>query len=143
MKNNILLTKTVDESSEKIVNIVNSLDGIKDFSNAFSDRIKDRKVGRSQLSNLLNSARTANSVEELKLFIKYQESRYSNWAQRVGNKTLAEQVIEKINEVMKLAEEAETLHPELNFVELKLKMAEKFLGYLYWKGTVYAKGGED
>lgn len=137
MNHNAALVKIADENSENILKIINSLEDVYGFKNAFSDY--KGKIGRTQLSKLLNAIRSANSVEEIKLFIKYQESRKIGWDQKCDEKSLAETLLDKINEVMELSEKQDFAKYGLELREVKLKMAEKFFGYLYWQGTVYAK----
>lgn len=145
MKNNALFIKKINEYSEEIIGIVNDMDS-DSFKNAFledkKENKKDKKLAKSQLSTILNSIKSANSVEEIKLFIKYQETRIKGWKQIVENETLADLIIGKIDEVTKLAEEIKSNNSEFDLREIKLGLVEKFLGYLYWKGTIYAKGGK-
>lgn len=145
MKNNALFIKKINEYSEEIIGIVNDMDS-DGFKNAFLDdkkeNKKDKKLAKSQLSTILNSIKSANSVEEIKLFIKYQETRIKGWKQIVENETLANLIIGKIDEVTRLAEEIKSNNSEFDLREIKLGLVEKFLGYLYWKGTIYAKGGK-
>lgn len=141
MNHNAALVKIADENSENILKIINALEDIRGFKNAFSEK-NNKKVGKTQLSKLLNAIRSANSVEEIKLFIKYQESRKNGWDQKCDGKSLAETLLDKINEVMELAEKQDFAKYGLELREVKLKMAEKFFGYLYWQGTIYAKENE-
>lgn len=132
------IKKIVDSYSEEIVKIVNSLDNENGFKNAFGDK---GKIGRTQLAKVLSAIKTANSIEEIKLFIGYQESRSSvgkEWKAHVGNSTLAKVLCEKIDEVIKLSNNENLELKDL--IELKLRLGEKFFGYLYWKGTIYAQG---
>lgn len=132
------IKKIVDSYSEEIVKIVNSLDNESGFKDAFGG---NGKVGRSQLAKVLSAIKTANSIEEIKLFIGYQESRSKlnkEWKARVGKSTLAKILCEKIDEVIKLSNNENLELKDL--IELKLRLGEKFFGYLYWKGTIYAQG---
>lgn len=145
------INKIVDKNSEKIIEIVNSLDNIKDFKGCFSDKANEKKIGRRQLKKLLNASKEANSIEEIKLFIAYQESKEKDnesWKQRIGNETLGKVILKKIDEVLKLIDVEELRKDadeniEKDIITLKIKLAEKFFGYFYWKGTIYGKeGGE-
>ena len=143
--------KIVDSYSEEIVKIINSLDNEKGFANSFAERTNS-KIGKNQLAKILNSIKTANSIEEIKLFICYQGSKCKHgesWNTAVGNdSTLCKKIIEKIDEVLNLFNKEDLEKKGLEYptetrelIELKLKLGEKFFGYLYWKGTIYAKGG--
>lgn len=132
------IKKIVDSYSDKIVNIVNSLDNEKGFKDAFGNT--NDKVGRSQLSKVLNAIKTANSIEEIKLFIEYQEARANkgkSWNANIGKSTLGKVICNKIDEVIKLVDNVSGLESK-DLIELKLRLGEKFFGYLYWKGTIYA-----
>lgn len=132
------IKKIVDSYSDKIVNIVNSLDNEKGFKDAFGNT--NDKVGRSQLSKVLNAIKTANSIEEIKLFIEYQEARAKkgkSWNANIGKSTLGKVICNKIDEVIKLVDNVSGLESK-DLIELKLRLGEKFFGYLYWKGTIYA-----
>lgn len=136
------IQEIVNQHSEEIVNIVNSLDLIK-CSECFGNQ--KNRIGRSQLAKLLNAIQSANSIEEVKLFLYYQAAREKNssgWNRQVDNKNVSQIICEKIDEVITLC--TENLGIDITaqeLVELKLKAGEKFLGYLYWKGTIYASRG--
>lgn len=138
------INEYVDRCSDEIVKIVNDFDNINGFSQGFGNG--RGLIGRTQLSNLLNASKNANSIEEIKLFIAYQASRSNGregWNRQVGSKTISEEICSKIDKVLELANEEKL--KEINaldldkLVEIKLKLGEKFLGYLYWKGTIYSK----
>lgn len=134
------IKKIVDSYSEEIVKIVNSLDNEKGLKNAFGKT--NDKLGKSQLSKVLNAIKTANSIEEIKLFIEYQEAKADNgesWNTKIGKSTLGKFICKKIDEVIELADSVEGLESK-ELIELKLRLGERFFGYLYWKGTVYAQG---
>ena len=131
------IKKIVDSYSEEIVKIVNSLDNEVGFRQAFEG---NRGVGRTQLAKILSAIKTAYSIEEIKLFIRYQESKSrkgESWNASVGNSTLGATLCKKIDEVIILVNNKELNLNEL--IELKLRLGEKFFGYLYWKGTIYAQ----
>ena len=128
------------------MNILNELDKVKNIENAF----RRGGIGRTQLDLLLRAVRKANSVEEVKLFINYQSAKANNnesWNIKIGERKISDIVIEKINNVIDLASrnsitEKGFVFNDLssdNIRKLKLKLCEKFLGYFYWKGTVYSK----
>jgi len=139
------IKKIVDSYSEEIVKIVNNLDKIEQFKKCFGD---NKAIGKSQLSNLIKVVKNANSIEEVKLFLAYQAAKDNKkWGKRIKTFSateipVAEVVLEAINEVLNLIdmEECEKLGitKENEIIELKLKLSEKFFGYLYWKGNIYA-----
>lgn len=106
------------------------------------------KIGRTQLNSLLQNAQNASSVEELKLFISYKESKGNGWEIKKEGKSVAKHLIDSIEKVEKLASnvrksvDEKTLDHEKitddDMRKIKLMMVEKFLGYLYWKGTTMA-----
>ena len=107
-------------------------------------------VGRTQFQTIMKSASNASCVEELCLFISYQESKHQGWDTKCYSeknktqRTVAENVIASLKliteSVSKKCEErikSKELQVESSDLrQIKLRIAEKFLGYLYWKATV-------
>lgn len=102
-------------------------------------------IGRAQFESLMKNAVKASSFEALLLFISYQESKRHGW-DWIGrdSKSAAVHVIESLKKVVSQA--MEKIEPLIaqedvdarNDQEraIKLQIAEKYLGYLYWQATV-------
>lgn len=139
----INISKIADLFTENVMKILEELDNIPDIQNAF----RGRGIGKSQLDILLRAVRKANCIEEIKLFIKYQSAKASNgnsWNTLVGQNKISDVIIEKINQLIGLVSNEVIERENLTTDDvriLKLKLSEKFFGYLYWKGTVYSKEG--
>ncbi len=131
-----------NEYTDKIVAYVNELDKYSKIREVFTKREDSKKIGRSQLTKLLDSCKNASSVEELKLYIKYQAAKANkgqSWNSIIDNNniTFVQYVLGKIDELIVIAENIyEKVNGEIELRIIKLKVVEKFLGYLYWKGTV-------
>lgn len=123
-----------------LTNII--LSEVDNFSNPVASAFGGRnKIGRTQLNSLLMNVKNASSVEELKLFIKYKESKDGSkgWGQVFNNVTVAQRLINSITNVENLYKKVRITSPsEDDITVLKLMLVEKFLGYLYWKGTILA-----
>lgn len=141
------IVKIADSFVEEIMAIINELDNINNIRDAFNG---NGSIGRTQLDLLLRAIRKANSVEEVKLFISYQSAksrRNESWDKTISGRKISDIVIEKINKILDLASENSLTGKGFTFEDLssddirnlKLKLCEKFLGYFYWKGTVYSK----
>ncbi len=131
--------KELEKRTDNIIMILNDFVNTKGVKNALSDNRS--KIGKSQLNNLLRSVRQASSVEELKLLISYKEAkeyRGNGWATNCEGKSLSQQLNLSIKKVEEIAKEIGDELSLDDIRELKLQAVEKFLGYLYWKGTEIA-----
>lgn len=100
-------------------------------------------AGRTQFKTIMDAAGKASSVEELLLFIFYQGSKSGGWNTGcTNNKSLAQNVADSLQhtlEVMsvKVSESIEDQNIDSeDRREIRLRIAEKYLGYLYWKATI-------
>lgn len=133
------IEKITNDYTDKIMSIINEFD-----NENVEQMFADEEIGKSQLDILLKAVRSANSVDEIILFISYQKSKAKDeesWKYKVGDKTFADFLIEKLKKVIDLASNEEickklTDNSEEELRILKLKFCEKFLGYFYWKGSV-------
>ncbi len=118
-----------------------------------------RNIGRRQFQDIMNGmSEKASSVEEIYLFIGYQEAKdmevefnKKGWSKSCGNKhTVAENIVDTLKEVISnvwAAVQEEVQKRESNTIEegvareIRINIAEKFMGYLYWKATVVQKKG--
>ena len=149
----VLIRNQIDNLTDIILEELENLTSMSGMEDVFSEReIDKKKIGRSQLNSLLQNSRNASSVEELKLFIAYKEAKEEKnqgWARKINDETVAQRFISSINEVEKLADNVvETVERDLSNNEkiteddiriIKLSLVEKFLGYMYWKGTIMGK----
>lgn len=112
-------------------------------------RKKGEKIpGRTQFKTLMDATGEAACVEELLLFISYQKSKKEGWEKMCkNNKEIAENVVESFMRVQdiiyaKIREETKDMEVEISDEEkriLKLKIAEKYMGYLYWKVSAVSR----
>jgi len=110
------------------------------------------KVGRTQFKTIMDGVGKASSVEELFLFISYQESKRNGWDYKCSNHlSVAQNVINSLNgildgigkyiedEIDKYIEKDEVPITEDDMRIIRLKIAEKYMGYLFWKATIVTK----
>jgi len=151
--NALIVKKEINKKTDEILNEINRFSCIKDIRGAFvdddnEDGKRDKKIGRTQLASLLSDVKNASTVDEIKLYISYKKAKAkkNSWATVCDNKTVAEHLIDSIKNMEQLAESLKPLiekdQGEILTQEdmrvIKLMIVEKFLGYLYWKGTVMA-----
>lgn len=106
--------------------------------------------GRTQFKMLMDATGKASSTEELLLFLAYQKSKKNGWEAKCDNGfQIAENVAASLMKVQdeiysmietkagteKIGDGAERL--------LKLKIAEKYMGYLYWKASAVGRFEEE
>lgn len=129
------------------------IDEINDLmDNGVRNAIEKRKdFGKTQFVLIMNGIKQASSVEELCLFIDYQESKQSGWGFVCNNqKSVAKNVQESLNKIIEkiekkiLKELEESISKDRRISEndsrmIRLKIAEKYMGYLYWKATIVMK----
>ena len=145
----LLLKNEIDGLTDTILGEVENLTNMKGMEDVFSYKDSDRRrIGRTQLSSLLQNCRNASSAEELKLFISYKEAKENGWDIRIQGRSIAQRLIDSIIRVeglssdvinavnSKLPEDEKILEDDRR--KIKLMLVEKFLGYLYWKGTTMA-----
>lgn len=111
-------------------------------------RISDGKpvIGRSQFHSIMTISAKAGSLDELLLFISYQESKgkKKDWAAIcTDQKTVAQIVMDSIkasvNEITSSFDGINSMSDD-DLRLFKLKIAEKHLGYLYWQASIAMKG---
>lgn len=144
--NQVLVKSEIDKVTNTILDEVDSFSKKPKMNDVFGNG--RNKIGRTQLNSLLMNVRNAVSVEELILFISYKEAKGQGWEQVCGGKTVAKHLIESLRTVENLADNIRTYVDKNSSKDeqiteddmrvIKLMLAEKFLGYLYWKGTVMA-----
>lgn len=148
--NLFLLDKRIGEKTDVILEKLKNFIEYREVKNALKSKSGADVIGRGQLNSLLRNSREANSVEEIKLLIAYKEAKDKGkgWNYDCGGITLAQKLLETIREVEKVAstvyEELTKENIDIDLRIVKLKVVEKFLGYLYWQGTVIAneEGGK-
>ena len=106
----------------------------------------NEQKGNRQFKNLMDATEEASCIEELLLFIAYQESKGGVWKKRcINGKSIAVNVT---NSSMKVQDEVYGLIGEENDAskisvdderELRLEIAVKYLGYLFWKVHIVSK----
>jgi hypothetical protein len=115
------------------------------------------EIGRTQFKHLKSGVAQAACVEELYLFINYQAAKKEGWdTQCDDGNTVAANVIASLNTILTAMEaEISTKVQNINSNradteqwihfdqseyedsrEIRLRIAEKFLGYLYWNASI-------
>ena len=140
---NRLVKQTLVENSEEMITEIERLideDGVGVAA----------KIGRTQFEAIMKNASHASCVSELCLFISYQESKRQGWdticrSEKVpkSRRSVAENVIGSMNTVVdKIYNKIkgdDALSDERDIRRVKIQIAEKYLGYLYWKITVISQ----
>lgn len=110
-------------------------------------RKKPSKVpGRKQFKMLMDAAGEAACIEELLLFLSYQKSKNQGWETRCSDgediaKKLADSFMNVQDTVYKIMEHedwAKNIEDDDERM-LRLMIAEKYLGYLYWKASAVSR----
>jgi len=109
----------------------------------------NRKIpGKTQFKNLMDAASEASCIEELVLFISYQESKDGGWKNKCSNKKdIAQNVTDSLMKIQnsvytEIEKEAEIQKQNIDHEDervLRLRIAEKYMGYLYWKVSVVSR----
>ncbi len=108
-------------------------------------KTKSLKVGQFRI--LMDAAEEAACIEELLLFLSYQKARGLGWEIACGNskedvaKKLADSfmnVQKEIFGIMKQEDWAKDMEEDDERL-LRLMIAKKYLGYLYWKAYAVSK----
>ncbi len=111
------------------------------------EKEKQPKVpGRKQFKMLMDAAGEASSIEELLLFLSYQKSKKHGWETICSDgediaKKLADsfmRVQDDIYGIMENEDWAEKIEDDDERL-LRLMIAEKYLGYLYWKASAVSR----
>lgn len=111
---------------------------------------KQEKVpGRKQFKMLMDATGEASCIEELLLFLSYQKSKDNGWGIKCGNEKDEKDIAQKLaDSFMKVQDEifgiiskeagAEKICEEDERI-LRLEIAKKYMGYLYWKASVVSR----
>lgn len=107
---------------------------------------KQRILGKSQFKKLMDAAGEASCIEELLLFLSYQKSKKHGWDTKCKDgeeiaKKLADSFIGIQDEIYNMIE-CETGAGNIEADDervLRLMIAEKYLGYLYWKASAVSR----
>lgn len=123
------------------------LAGEKNNSQEKGKRQKTQKVpGRKQFKMLMDAAGEASCIEELLLFLSYQKSKKHGWETVCSDgediaKKLADSFMKVQDDVFKIIER-EDWAEKIEYDDerlLRLMIAEKYLGYLYWKASAVSR----
>lgn len=113
-----------------------------------SKKNNNKVPGRTQFKDLMDAACEASCIEELLLFISYQKSKDGGWRNKCSNeKDIAQNVVDSLMNIQKLIyaeieKEAEINNQKIDLEDeriLRLQIAEKYMGYLYWKASVVSR----
>lgn len=102
--------------------------------------------GRTQFKMLMDAAGEAACIEELLLFLSYQKSKKHGWETECTDgediaKKLADSFMKVQTDIYKILEHeisAEKIEEDDERL-LRLMIAEKYLGYLYWKASAVSR----
>ncbi len=138
-----VLKRETKEFLEEIENLVIK-DGIgKNVVNDDKKQESTRVLGRSQFKMLLDSVPKASCIEELLLFISYQKARGNGWENKCSNgESVADNLVKSFMRIQDKIYPIILEEPGIGEVNndderlLRLDIAEKYMGYLFWK--VYA-----
>jgi len=120
--------------------ILNEIDRFMDEDGA-GDVLAKKVPGRKQFKTLMDATKEAACIEELLLFLSYQRSKKGGWDTKCANGkeiaiNMAESFMKVQNKVLGIIEtEAQKISDDDERL-LRLEIAEKYMGYLYWKASV-------
>ncbi len=150
-----LLVETVlKKKTNEILKQIDYLMDEKGVGDILKNKTKDKnedkeQLGRRQFTMLMNAATEASCIEELLLFLGYQQSRKNGWEIRCknrcekNNKSIAENIIDSLKEIqINICSdiEKEVEHIDIDDERIiKLEIARKYTGYLYWKVSTICK----
>lgn len=108
---------------------------------------KQQKIpGRKQFKMLMDAAGEASCIEELLLFLSYQKSKKHGWEAMCSDgediaKKLVDSFMRVQDDVYKIIENEDWEEKIEDDDErlLRLMIAEKYLGYLYWKASAVSR----
>jgi len=159
--------RVLTENTDRLISEIKDLMDKKGLKKVISHKDQDSvRIGRSQFQTLMRIAKEAGSLDELILWLSYQEAknveiRYNredrkSWALPcAGNNSAAQHVIASLKLITEeMLKKIQSTHSLSNDQEragkivlsadeertVKLVIAEKYLGYLYWQATVTSKG---
>ena len=122
VKDTLIRLDLVESKKDELVDMVESF--IEEREKKYGDKAipeeSNKGLGNTQFQDLVGKASSTRSVREIINFIKYQIGRDKNrngW----GNNNFGEDVIKKIDEVLKMAG---------SDPELRIQLVRLFLGYL-------------
>lgn len=102
--------------------------------------------GRTQFKALMDATIEAACIEELLLFLSYQRSKGGGWDQVCRNrKNIAENLANSFMKIQDIIYEyivEESKGKEIGDEEerlLRLEIARKYMGYIYWKVSVVSR----
>lgn len=107
-----------------------------------------RAPGTTQFKSLMDAASEAACIEELLLFISYQQSKKDGWNAYCENENnIARNLIDSFmsmqdNLYPEIKEEAEHCNISINDDDeriLRLMISEKYMGYLFWRASIASK----
>lgn len=105
-----------------------------------------KKLGRSQFKMLLDSVSKASCIEELLLFISYQKARSHGWESKCNDgESIADNLVKSFMRIQDKIYPRILNEPDIGEVSndderlLRLDIAEKYMGYLFWKVYVASK----
>lgn len=144
----VLIDNILKEETKRILDEIDRLINKEGMGETLIDGSKknDTKPGRSQFKSLMDAAEKASCVEELILFLAYQKSKGNGWDKKVNNEmSVAEKiehsldlVIGEISEIIGKRPEAENMSADDERI-MKLMIAEKYMGYLYWNVSIVSR----
>lgn len=105
-----------------------------------------KALGRSQFKMLLDSVPKASCIEELLLFISYQKARGNGWNSKCRNgESIADNLVESFMKIQNKIYPEILNEPDIGEISsdderlLRLDIAEKYMGYLFWKAYAVSK----
>ncbi len=149
MKNSAIIPIVKSELSKHTDEII---ENIKQMTEKYGIGENLSDTGKGQFGTLMTNANKASSLNEIILFIEYQESKDTigkSWGRLCsGNKTVAKIIIESLtltcNELGKNIINSLENRPDNKIVldkddirKIKLIIMEKYLGYLFWSTSVW------
>ena len=143
-----MIDRVLKEETKSILDEIDTIINKDGMRNALTRGSKkgDTKPGRNQFKSLMDAAGKASCVEELVLFLAYQNSKGNGWQNKVNKNTnIAEKITQslmsitdKLSEIIETKPEAENMSIDDKRI-MRLIIAEKYLGYLYWSVSALRK----
>lgn len=129
------IEEVIKEQTDFLIGLVERIED--NLKGILGNRISNENFGNSQIRNLLQAAKSASGVKEIKLFIQYQMGRETKpndykWRRSTNGITLGDAVIDCLDKIEKKV--AEIFDPETkNYRVLLIRMMERFFLYMSWK----------